>query len=335
MALFKKERAKAVEALRKPGVTEKETRSIVADQEAAYTNMTNRFLELSNRLVEEAGLAGQHMLKAVDKIRLIEVGEGIVKSMADMREAARKGMAAFLLAFRYDLESVGAMKGLPRFEELAVGKAMYELTPTERLMKGGEGWQNLYKIRKSINIYMDNLISQIGELEKDMRDQSSYFAEKIANLGEKPTSPLKTHIESIEKLRKHSKKLLELYRAEPGAKGIYEKEAGPKTFFERMYAYIDQYKSFRKRMKTALGGDVDVGKLMKGKMLERSPMVEKFHKQITAINKEVQEREKAIRVKELIKTREEELKEERKQIVEVERLYKAGYYAKAVKKPKF
>jgi len=337
IVLYKKESARAAKALLKPGITEKETRSIVADQAAAYAEMTNSFLGLSVELGEKAELAGQQMLKAVDKIRLMEVAYGIVEGMRDMREAVRKGVAAFLLDFRYDLESVGAMKGMPRFEELAVGKAMYELTPTERLMKAGEGWQNLYKIRKVLMIYMDNLKSQIGGLEEDMRKESSYFEQKIEVLGEKPTSPLKAHMEGTKKLREHGKKLLELYRAEPGARGIYEEEAGPKTFWERVYASIDKYKLFVERMKTALKGvgEADIGKLMEEKMPERDPIVEKFHKQITAINKEVQEREKALRVEELVKTRKEELKERRKQIAEIERLYKAGYYAKAVKKPKF
>jgi len=222
--ILRKERTEREKALAKPGLTETERRSIVADQEKAYEKIGNRFKELALKLGEDAEAAGYIMSGAVDKMYLLEAAEKIKIGLEEISNATIKGVSDFLMDFKYNRELVGAMKGLPRFEELPIGKAMYELTPTERLMKiGGEPWQGLYKTYKILSLHVTNILTEMKRINSKMQ------IETISFIG--ATEPARKSIEAygkrIEDLQKYGKKLTEQFLKREG-----EFEEPPKKFLE-------------------------------------------------------------------------------------------------------
>jgi len=214
ITMLKEEREKREKALAKPGLAETERRSIVADQEKAYEEIGNKLLELSKRIGEKTEIAGREISEAADKMYLLEAAEKIVKGMEELSRATIEGVSNFLADFKYNIETIGAMKGLPRFEELPIGKAAYELTPTERLMKiGGEAWQNTYKAYKILSIHLTNMMDKIKGEESKMQTETMSFVRST----EPSRKMIKAYGERLEGFRDYGKRLTQTFWERRGA----------------------------------------------------------------------------------------------------------------------
>lgn len=299
--MLKEERTKREEALAKSGLTETERRSIVADQEEAYEGVGNMLLELSKRLGEDAVAAGQQITEAADKMYLKEAAKKIVMGIEALADATIKGVSDFITDLKYNRELVGAMKGLPRFEELPIGKAMYELTPTERLMKvGGEAWQNMYKVYKSLSLHMTNVINEIGRVESEMLGTASSF--------ERETAPgrevVETYANNMKKLQERGKSLTSLFLKR---KGMFEEL--PETLFQKVIKTIFPAESIA--VKT---------------FLPKTTAADTYLEVVGSINKQVREMIKVVSLPETIEGAKKELEVRKKHGQMIAGMRRRGFY---------
>lgn len=304
--ILREERAEREKALAKPGLTETERRSIIADQEKAYEEIGNRFKELALKLGEDAEAAGYIMSEAADKMYLFEAAQKIRMGLEALADATIEGVSNFLTDFKYNIETIGAMKGLPRFEELPIGKAAYDLTPTERLMKvGGEAWLNAYKVYKILSLHLTNTVNKIKEEEAKMMAESVSFI--------RSTEPSRKVVEEygkrVEKLQNYGKQLVEQYKI--GVKEGFKEP--PKKFLE----------DFRLKMNLMYPKNL----FEKFFPIERTKTAaDEFYRNATIVNKKVAEGYKALTLPETMENVKKQLEVAVKHQKEIQRLYKAGYY---------
>jgi len=153
----------------KPGAPATEMRSMAADTREAFEKVGGIFLELARDTKEGISALAEVEAEAKNQMYLEKAAEEIKEGIKNFGRSVLASITSFAVDFKKNVELVGAMKGLPRFEELQMGKTMLELTPTERLMKeGGDVWQNMYKEFKALSMYRSSVLDRIKELQTKM-----------------------------------------------------------------------------------------------------------------------------------------------------------------------
>jgi len=135
-------------------------KSLLLDTPKLYDEFLNELVGLADRVGSAATKSGEIIGAAKDKLYLKQTGEEIAKSIGDFAKTIIDASIDLEIGLKLRTQTFGAMKGLPAFEEISMGKLPHELTATERLMKeGGPAWQDMYKTFKNLDNIRENLIS--------------------------------------------------------------------------------------------------------------------------------------------------------------------------------
>lgn len=154
-------RSEMTEAAGDTGV-ETVRKSLLLDTSKFYDEFLNKLLELAERAKSEADKSGKIIESAKDKMYLKQTGAEIAASISDFAKSIIEASIDMETGLKLRTETAGAMKGLPIFEEISMGKMPHELTATERLMKeGGPAWQNMYKTFKNLDNVRESLIGLV------------------------------------------------------------------------------------------------------------------------------------------------------------------------------
>ena len=154
-------RSETIEAA-KAGGTETTEKSLLLDTSKLYDEFLDQLLVLAEKTESSAVKSGETIGSAIDKMHLRQVGAEIATAIEDFAKSIIEASIDLETGLRLRTETVGAMKGMPAFEEISMGKMPHELTATERLMKsGGPAWQNMYKTFKNLDNVRENLIELV------------------------------------------------------------------------------------------------------------------------------------------------------------------------------
>ena len=135
-------------------------KSLLLDTPKLWDEFLNELAGLADRVGSAAIKSGEIIGTAQDKIHLLQTSKEIAKSIEDFAKTIIDASIDLETGLKLRTQTFGAMKGLPAFEEISMGKLPHELTATERLMKaGGPAWQDMYKTFKNLDNIRENLIS--------------------------------------------------------------------------------------------------------------------------------------------------------------------------------
>ena len=156
-------------------------KSLLLDTSEAYNEFLSKLEELADKARVEAIKSGEIIGEAKDKMYLKQTAFDIAASIEDFAKTIIDASIDLETGLSLRTQTIGAMKGLPTFEEISMGKLPSELTATERLMKeGGPAWQNMYKTFKTLDNVRENLIGLVQSQAKGIvGSQVNLWAETI------------------------------------------------------------------------------------------------------------------------------------------------------------
>jgi len=225
---LKKAEIEKAEAM-KVATTPKEIRNIAVDTDKAYKEVGEYLVTLAKKASEDIEGFGSVMSKAPEKMGIITAAETILRSMDEFRIRLWSSISDFVTDMKHNTELVGTMKGMPKYTEISAGKALWELTPTESLMKhGGEAYQKLYEEYQILMMYRSNLIEQLKASKRALIEGTEGVPGLSSlNIEKEPyTKVVDNTKKRIEFLRENSRELLSAFR-----KGEYTSDAPPFSTF--------------------------------------------------------------------------------------------------------
>jgi hypothetical protein len=224
-------RAEMIEAS-KAGGPETTEKSLLLDTAKLYDEFLNELLALAEKTESNVVKSGEIIGAAIDKMHLRQAGAEIATAIEDFAKSIIEASIDLETGLRLRTETVGAMKGMPAFEEISMGKMPHELTATERLMKsGGPAWQNMYKTFKTLDNVRENLIGLVQTQAKSIvgtqynlwaetSEQQQILKSQRGNVEtyNKTVDPrlitkeIKSKKSELDKFKSSSKQLVEQYR---------------------------------------------------------------------------------------------------------------------------
>jgi len=227
----------------KPGAPATEMRSMAADTRESFEKVGGMFLELARSTGEGINALAEVEAEAKSQMYLEKAAEEIKEGIKNFGRSILASITSFVVDFKESTELVGAMKGLPRFEELPMGKTMLELTPTERLMKeGGEVWQNMYKEFKGLSMYRSRVLDRIKELQTKITTETYEHVEMTDPYRE----ATEKYAKRAEKFRGYGKKLVDEWRRK-----LQGKELSGEELWEINKEYLSRFTIINKKMAEA------------------------------------------------------------------------------------
>ncbi len=175
-------RKKAIQA--PPDETTPERRSRLLNVKEEFNKVMGDLSILLKTKNIELGDFSTRISQVIDQIDLRQQGEFIAKSIDDFAKVITASVIDLEIDMKRNVATVGALSGLPSFQEIPTGKLEHELTPTERLMKeGGKVWQGLFRSFQNLHSIREGLINLLKENAKRIVSHQVTFNKDIADTG--------------------------------------------------------------------------------------------------------------------------------------------------------
>jgi len=218
-AMIKELKVKREEAAKAAaeGAPEPEVKSRLLDAEKQFQTFIGQLSLMADSIGTELKDSTSKIAKAADRAALELHKEQVSKSIDDFAKSIVDASIDLEASMRFSTETIGAMRGLPRFEEIPTGKLPHELTATERLMKeGGEQWQNMFKAFQIISKTRDGIVELIKENSKRIVTQQVSLAKEGSKAFiENQKKAVEKELAKIPKFKALGKRVFEQYKALP------------------------------------------------------------------------------------------------------------------------
>jgi len=179
IADLQKRREETAESLRR-AKSPTQIKSLLLDSEKAYNEFITQLESMASGIGMQLKESGEVIAKSKDQLYLLELAKDIQSDFRNVGKTIRDSITSLKVDLEFGTDLIGATKGVPKFEEIPIGKLETELTPTERLAKeGGKAFQDMIATFQILNRVRAELLDAIKKNAVNISDANVTFSNSI------------------------------------------------------------------------------------------------------------------------------------------------------------